>query len=76
MDCTAKEFGINVSLAFVEQCLEYARQIGATNIADKFNSLNPTATLVLETLRIERGAADFSARRVTKNTVPHGTFQP
>ena len=58
-----QELGMDVPLALVGQCLEYARRIGATNMSGEFDSLDPTATLVLETLRIERGAAWLTFQR-------------
>ncbi len=58
-----KELGPDVVLALVGRCLEYAVARGAPSITGEFDSLNPLAMHVLETLHVEPGEAWLTFQR-------------
>ncbi len=57
------ELGPDAVLALVGRCLEYAVARGAPSVTGEFDSLDPLAVQVLETLRIEPGAAWLTFQR-------------
>jgi hypothetical protein len=58
-----KKLGPDAALALVGRCLEYAVARDATSVAGEFDSLDPLAVPVLETLHVEPGEAWLTFQR-------------